>query len=155
MFSEPPVRPCQPCLPGKGEFPLGWPRESPAAVRLCLAYCPLLDQCRRQVLTLPSQSEGIVAGLTQAERQELARPAALKLERRREVSRASERRRRMLGLAAQYQRDRYAQDPEPQRQAMRGYYARNAEAIKAKRLAHYAANREDILAARRAARRAG
>jgi hypothetical protein len=93
-----PLVPCQPAL-RDGRFPRGWPVESPAAVLLCLAYCPLLAQCRAAALRQPEPQPGVLGGLTQAERL-AARQAAdqARAERQREVSRNSERRRRRWGL---------------------------------------------------------
>jgi hypothetical protein len=56
LFSDPP-------------FPVGWPRESDAAVRICTRYCPVLTRCRTWAMTQPDHP-GILAGLTQAERQQ-------------------------------------------------------------------------------------
>jgi hypothetical protein len=62
------VLPCQPVIPGKDEFPRGWPRESQAAIRLCNTYCPVLSQCRTWALGQPP-GPGVLGGLTQRERQ--------------------------------------------------------------------------------------
>jgi hypothetical protein len=63
------VIPCQPVMPGKDEggFARGWPVESPAAVRMCTRYCPVLSQCRAWALAQPSQP-GVLGGMTRRER---------------------------------------------------------------------------------------
>jgi|SRR5271165_6424438 len=73
--------------------------------------------------------------------------------RQREVSRNSERRRRLLGKAPtpEQQRERYARDPEPRKTAMRSYYADHRDERKKAVSQHYQANRADILARRRKA----
>lgn len=69
-------RPCQPLTPAGGDplFGVGWPGESPAAVRLCLAYCLAAEACAAWSLTLPDDTPGVYGGLTQAQR--LARKRA-------------------------------------------------------------------------------
>jgi hypothetical protein len=151
-----PATPCQPVMPQQSPafppFDRGWQHESPAAARLCAAYCPIREQCLAQALSKRTQLPGVLGGLTLAER--LALLAERRLERTRATRRNGERLRTRLGLNAQYQRDRYKQDPAPKKAANASYYERNAERIKAARRAHYEANREAICTAKREAYRA-
>jgi Transcription factor WhiB len=72
-------RPCSPLTPAGGhEFPLGWQRESPSAVNLCLRYCLAAEACAKWSLTLDDDTPGVFGGMTRAERlarkRELGRP---------------------------------------------------------------------------------
>jgi hypothetical protein len=62
-----PGRACGPLPLGDPEFPVGWERESDAAVRICLTYCPCLAACRAWAMTQPHLT-GVVGGMTQAQR---------------------------------------------------------------------------------------
>jgi hypothetical protein len=107
---------------------------------MCLLWCPCLEECRQQALSAAEQQPGVLGGLGLAERLAIRQARAeARLERARAVSRNSERRRTALGLNAQYQRDRYKQDPEPRRALNNAWYARNAEAVKARARERYAA----------------
>jgi hypothetical protein len=121
------------------KFSRGWPTESPAAIRLCVTWCPALAQCRLAMLSLPEQPAGVLEGLTRQERIALAVPEQARLERARAVSRNSERHRRMLDIAQQYQRDAYKADPGPRRALNNAWYAANSGQVKARARERYAA----------------
>jgi hypothetical protein len=130
--------PCQPRLPGRSQFPRGWPQESPAAVRLCLTYCPLVQQCREAALSAPVQQPGVLAGLTLAER----------LAERQQLAEAA--RRRAVSAAR-----RLRQQPGTWRQRRNAaYYQAHRETILASVSARYQASAETIKATARARRAA-
>lgn len=63
MFGDPP-------------YPVGWPAESDAAVRVCLTYCPVQPECAAWALTQPAQP-GVLGGMTR--RQRAARAAEARI----------------------------------------------------------------------------
>jgi hypothetical protein len=70
----------RPCCPGTHhgdpEVPVGWRRESPSAVNLCLRYCLAAEACAKWSLTLDDNQPGVFGGMTRAER--LARKRELR-----------------------------------------------------------------------------
>jgi hypothetical protein len=63
-----PGRACGPVtLRGQLVFPVGWPVESDAAVRICTTWCPVYARCAQWAITQPDQP-GILGGLNAEQR---------------------------------------------------------------------------------------
>jgi hypothetical protein len=119
------------------------PDEREAARWICLTACPALEACRQWALALPLDTRGTIAGLGQAERQQIRSQ-----QREREAASLAARRgygrlRRQLGIAEtpEQMRQRYAANPEPRKAYQNAYYQAHREEIIAKRRERHAAKR--------------
>ncbi len=67
--TQPPLpgRACGPQMHNDPPYPVGWPSESAAAVRVCTTYCPVYARCATWALTQP-HTPGVLGGLTSEQR---------------------------------------------------------------------------------------